>query len=83
AKDQWKAGHARIRIFGEFFFAIFDWDQAAQSGLIEARRVDAATLAGRYVNLGNRAIVRPWVGTVVDARRIDGQWTGGRLDFRR
>jgi hypothetical protein len=38
---------------------------------------------GRYINLGNPAITQPWVGLIVDNRRIDGRWPNGRLDFRR
>jgi hypothetical protein len=83
AKDEWKRGHARIRMSGETFYALFDWDEGTQSGLIEARLEGSTTLVGRYVNLGNPEIRRPWVGTIVDANRIDGQWTLGRLDFSR
>jgi hypothetical protein len=50
---------------------------------VEARLEGPATLVGRYVNLGNPEIRRPWIGTIVDANRIDGQWPLGRLDFQR
>ena len=83
AKDEWKRGHARIRMSGEHFYALFDWDEGTQSGLIEARLEGPATLIGRYINLGNPEIKRPWIGTIVDANRIDGQWILGRLDFSR
>jgi len=28
-------------------------------------------------------MIRPWIGLIVSNERIDGRWTGGRLDFRR
>lgn len=83
AGTQWKEGQARIALRGDRFYALFDWDGGAQRGLIEARCDGPARLVGRYVNLGNPEITRPWVGTVVDGRRIDGYWPQGRLDFRR
>jgi hypothetical protein len=82
AGNQWKAGGGTIRMIGDRFYALFDWDGGMQRGLIEARR-EGATLIGRYINLGKPEITRPWVGTIVNAQRIDGQWTLGRLDFRR
>jgi len=83
AKDEWKRGRATIRMLGERFYALFDWDEGRSSGLIEAKLDGSATLVGRYVNLGNPEIRRPWVGTIVDENRIDGRWTLGRLDFSR
>jgi hypothetical protein len=83
AKDEWKRGRAKLRVLGERFYALFDWDEGRQSGLIEARLEGSATLIGRYINLGNPEIRRPWVGTIVDDNRIDGRWTLGRLEFNR
>ena len=83
AGTQWKEGEARIALRDHRFYALFDWDGGAQRGLIEARRDGAARLVGRNVNLGKPEITRPWVGTVVDDRRIDGYWPQGQLDFRR
>jgi hypothetical protein len=83
AKDEWKRGRAKLRVVGERFYALFDWDDGQQCGLIEARLEGSATLVGRYLNLGNVQIRRPWVGTIVDENRIDGRWTLGRLDFQR
>jgi hypothetical protein len=40
-------------------------------------------LVGKYINLSNPAITRPWIGLIVSERRIDGRWPQGRLDFRR
>lgn len=82
AKDEWKRGKGDIRMLGDTFYALFDWDDGTQRGLIEARR-EGATLIGRYINLGKPEITRPWIGTIVNDRRIYGLWTQGRLDFRR
>jgi hypothetical protein len=62
---------------------LFDWDSGARQGLIDARRDGRQRLVGKYINLGNSAITRPWIGLVVNNQRIDGRWTEGRLDFRR
>jgi hypothetical protein len=51
--------------------------------LIEAKRDGRDRLVGKYINLTDPKIVRPWIGLIVNDRRIDGRWTGGRLDFRR
>ena len=80
---QWKQGKARIESDDARFFALFEWDGGKQRGLIEARREGDARLVGRYLNLGNPTITRPWVGLIVGEARIDGYWTQGRLDFRR
>jgi len=50
---------------------------------LEARRDGAQRLVGKYINLTNPAITRPWVGRIVDDTRIDGCFPNGRLDFRR
>lgn len=55
----------------------------ARQALLDVRYVDPDTLVGRYINLSNPAITQPWVGLIVDNRRIDGRWPNGRLDFRR
>jgi hypothetical protein len=51
--------------------------------LIDARRESGNRLVGKYINLTNPAIMRPWIGLVVDTTRIDGCFPNGRLDFRR
>ena len=83
AADKWKQGRAEARITAERVYLLFDWDSGARQGLIDAKREGPQRLVGKYINLGNPAIKRPWVGLVVSDRRIDGQWTQGRLDFRR
>ena len=60
----------------------FEWDEGARKGLIDAQR-EGTRLVGKYINLTSPAITRPWVGLIVDNRRIDGRFPEGRLDFRR
>ena len=85
AAGEWKQGRARVDWRDERFYALFDWtwDGETQRGLIEARREGDDRLVGRYLNLSNPAISRPWVGLIAGDGRIDGYWTLGRLDFRR
>lgn len=82
AKDRWKQGEADVKLAGERIYLLFDWDDGARRGLIDARR-DGARLVGKYINLTDPAITRPWIGLIVSNERIDGRWSGGRLDFRR
>jgi hypothetical protein len=83
APYKWKRGSAEARIIGERVYLLFDWDHGARKGLIDAMREGANRLVGKYINLSNPAITRPWVGLIVSDQRIDGRWTNGRLDFRR
>jgi hypothetical protein len=82
APDKWKQGCSEARSVGDRVYLLFDWDDRRRKGLIEARR-EGARLIGKYINLTNPQIIRPWIGLIVNARRIDGRWTLGRLDFRR
>jgi hypothetical protein len=81
--DQWKQGRAELRTAGERVYLLFDWDSGKRKGLIDARREGPRRLVGKYINLSNPAITRPWIGLIVNDQRIDGRWTEGRLDFRR
>lgn len=83
AADKWKQGRAEARIAGGRVYLYFEWNSGARQGLIDAQREGAQRLVGKYINLGNPAITRPWIGRIIDDRRIDGLWTQGRLDFRR
>jgi hypothetical protein len=83
AKDRWKQGAAELRTDGQRVYLRFDWHQGARRGLIDARHDGPGRLAGKYINLTNRTIIRPWIGLIVSNQRIDGRWSGGRLDFRR
>jgi hypothetical protein len=80
---KWKRGSAEARIIGERVYLLFDWDRGARRELIDAMREGANRLVGKYINLSNPAITRPWVGLIVSNERIDGRWPQGRLDFRR
>jgi hypothetical protein len=82
AANKWKAGHAVVKAVGDRLYLLFDWDNGARRGLIDAHR-EGARLVGKYINLTDPKITRPWIGLIVSNQRIDGRWTGGRLDFRR
>jgi hypothetical protein len=81
--EQWKQGRAEVRVVDERIYLRFDWDGGRRHGLIDARRESGNGLIGKYINLTNPAIMRPWIGLVVDTTRIDGCFPSGRLDFRR
>lgn len=83
AANRWKQGRAQARTAAGRVYLLFDWDRGARRGLIDARREGDERLIGKYVNLNNPTIIRPWIGLIVNNRRIDGRWSGGRLDFRR
>ena len=83
APDKWKQGEAEVKAVGGRVYLHFDWDQGARRGLIDARREGTNRLIGKYINLTAADIMRPWIGLIVSDERIDGRWTGGRLDFRR
>ncbi|MES0100335.1 hypothetical protein [Mesorhizobium sp. M0019] len=82
-EDKWKSGRGEVKTAGERVFLLFDWHHGVRKGLIDARREGAKGLVGKYINLTDPKIVRPWVGLIVSNQRIDGKWPGGRLDFRR
>lgn len=81
--ERWKPGRAEVVVRDERIFIVFDWNDGARRGLLEARRDGDARWLGRYLNLSDPSIARPWVGVSVGDARIDGRWTNGRLDFRR
>ena len=83
AADKWKTGPAEARVLGDRIYLRFDWDSGARKGLIDARHDGSQRLVGKYINLSNPAITRPWIGLIVSEQRIDGRWPQGRLDFRR
>lgn len=82
AANKWKPGQAEVKAVGDRLYLLFDWDNGARRGLIDAHR-DGARLVGKYINLTDPKVMRPWIGLIVSDLRIDGRWTGGRLDFRR
>lgn len=83
SKVKWKSGRGEVKTAGERVYLLFDWHDGVRKGLIDARRQGAKGLVGKYINLTDPKIVRPWVGLIVSNQRIDGKWPGGRLDFRR
>jgi hypothetical protein len=83
ATDKWKQGRGEVGIVNDRVYFCFEWDSGARKGLIDAKREGERRLVGKYINLSSPAITRPWVGLIVDTRRIDGRFPEGRLDFRR
>ena len=82
AANKWKQGEAEAKAAGDRLYLLFDWDNGVRRGLIDAHR-EGTRLVGKYINLTDPKVTRPWIGLIVSNRRIDGRWTGGRLDFRR
>jgi hypothetical protein len=82
AANKWKQGQAEVKASGDRLYLLFDWNNGARRGLIDAHREDTR-LVGKYINLTDPKVTRPWIGLIVSNQRIDGRWTGGRLDFRR
>jgi hypothetical protein len=82
AANKWKQGQAEVKAVDDRLYLLFDWDNGARRGLIDAHR-DGSRLVGKYINLTDPKITRPWIGLIVSNERIDGRWTAGRLDFRR
>ena len=82
AANNWKQGQAEVKAVGDRLYLLFDWDNGARRGLIDARR-EGTSLIGKYINLTDPKVTRPWIGLIVSNQRIDGHWTNGRLDFRR
>jgi hypothetical protein len=44
--------------------SLFDWDNGARRGLIDAHR-EGRRLVGKYTNLTDPKITRPWIGLIV------------------
>jgi hypothetical protein len=83
AGNKWKQGQSEVRAADDRVYLLFDWDSGARRGLIDAKREGTTRLVGKYINLTDPKIIRPWIGLIVSNQRIDGRWSGGRLDFRR
>jgi hypothetical protein len=73
AANKWKQGQAEVRAAGDRIYILFDWDNGARRGLIDARRNGTARLVGKYINLTNPKVIRPWIGLIVSNQRIDGR----------
>jgi hypothetical protein len=83
AKEKWKQGRSEVKLVGDRVYLLFNWDNGARRGLIDAKVENAGRLVGKYINLTAPEVTRPWIGLIVSNQRIDGRWTNGRLDFRR
>jgi hypothetical protein len=83
AAEKWKQGQGEVRTANDRVYLLFDWDNGARKGLIDAQREGPTRLVGKYINLTDPKITRPWIGLIVSHQRIDGWWPQGRLDFRR
>jgi hypothetical protein len=84
AYDEWSTGNATVIMSREFVVILFeDKNRSGVPYLIVARKEGQDLLKGRYVNLVDLHDSTPWIGKVVDNRRIDGEWRRGRWDFRR
>ena len=83
AANKWKQGQAEVKTANDRAYLLFNWDNGARRGLVDAQREGTTRLVGRYINLTDPKITRPWIGLIVSNQRIDGRWTGGRMDFRR
>ena len=83
AADKWKQGRGEVKIAEDRVYLYFEWNSGARKSLIDAKREGPQRLVGKYINLTSPAITRPWIGLIVDNRRIDGRFPEGRLDFRR
>jgi hypothetical protein len=83
AAGKWKEGAGEVKVVGEHVYLKFGWNGGIREGLIEAKREGAKGLIGKYINLSNPEITRPWIGLIVSKDRIDGRFPEGRLDFHR
>ena len=81
--NKWKQGQSDVKAADDRVYLLFDWANGARRGLIDAQREGTTRLVGKYINLTDPKVTRPWIGLIVSNQRIDGRWSGGRLDFRR
>ena len=81
--ETWKQGAGELKLANDRLYLRFEWNGGVRKGLIEARRENGNRLVGKYINLSNPEITRPWIGLIIGNTRIDGRFPEGRLDFRR
>lgn len=78
----WNEGTARIQLIDEWVH--IHYEDNTNEYLIKAHfDKNENMLTGRYLNVNIVHDSTPWVGIIVDNRRIDGFWESGRWDFRR
>lgn len=86
AGGNWREGSSKILETGGYVLVWYIENASKEFPypfMIIAKRGGKNRLIGRYVNLRYLDDSSPWVGLIVDNRRIDGQWELGRWDFRR
>ena len=71
AANKWKQGQA-VKAAGDRLYFLFNWDNGVRRGLIDAHR-EGTRLVGKYINLTDPKVTRPWIGLIVSNRRIDGR----------
>ena len=69
AATKWKQGRAEVKAVADRLYFLFDWDSGARRGLIDAHR-DGARLVGKYINLTDPKITRPWIGRASCRERV-------------
>ena len=67
AAKKWKQGQAEAKAAGDRVYLLFDWDNGARRGLIDAHR-EGTRLVGKYINLTDPKVTRPWIGSCPAAR---------------
>ncbi|HEY2581988.1 MAG TPA: hypothetical protein VGI43_09280 [Mucilaginibacter sp.] len=83
APGKWKAGEATIQIEINRVYILFNWKDGERQGLIDAGFDEDNRMIGRYINLSDLSIMRPWKGVLADKSHIAGNWTNGILEFYR
>lgn len=79
----WRTGLAFIKRMDKFVLILELEGKARPIPFLICARQHRQHLVGRYINLLRTTDSTPWVGLLVDNDRIDGEWKGGRWDFRR
>ena len=57
--DKWKQGRSEVRAADDRVYLLFDWDNGARRGLIDAQREGATRLVGKYINLTDPKVISP------------------------
>src|SRR5262249_42291323 len=61
AANKWKQGQAEVKTAGDRLYLLFDWNNGARRGLIDAYR-EGTTLVGRCINLTDPKVNHTWLG---------------------
>jgi hypothetical protein len=65
AAGKGKQSAGELKLLDGRVYLKFNWNGGVRKGLIEARREGAKRLVGKYINLSNPDITRPWIGLIV------------------